>query len=193
MKITDGTGSGNGAGVNSENRLEVQAVTQTRVADVSERDGEGFIIASDFISLTTTGSFNGVLYLKNTNTKDVLIQRIRVCSDASGSAQVRLIRNPTAGTLISDANLADQLSSNAGSNKTFADFGLAYSASGDGKTVTDGSNWSNFINRSPGHSVQNYDGALILPRGSSMAVTVKPSASTTLCVEVQLWMDKVEV
>lgn len=110
-----------------------------------------------------------------------------MCSAETGYVQIRAIRNPSTGTLISDANSADKLSANAGSSVVFD--GLAYAASGDGKTVTDGDNWTQFINRSPGHSVQDYEGAIVIPGGKSMALTAKPSVSMTICVEVQLWFE----
>ena len=190
MIIEDGTGDGYIAGVNKDNRLEVIATAQTRVTDISEKSGEAFLIASDFISLTDTGIFNALVYIKNTSEKDVLIDKVRTCSSGSGSLQLRIIMNPTAGTIVDDANAADRLSSNSGSNKTFSDFGLAYAASAGGKTITDGDNLTQFINRSPGHSIQDYSGSLILARGGSMAITCKPSTANTVCVEVQLWMDE---
>jgi len=190
MIIEDGTGQGFIAGVNKDSRLEVLATAQSRVTDVSETSGEAFLIASDFLSLTDTSVFNAVLYIKNTSEKDVLIDKVRTCSSESGSLQLRLIMNPSAGTIVDDASPADYLSSNSGSNKTFADFGIAYAASGSGKTITDGDNLTQFINRSPGHSIQDYSGSLVLARGGSMAITCKPSASNTVCVEVQLWMDE---
>lgn len=185
--ILDGTGKGYKAKVNSNSRLETFSISEERIADIS-KTGYSFLIGSDFISLTTTASFNGLLYIKNnSSTKDLFIKTIRICADGTGSVQCRLIRNPTTGTLISDANAADNLSANAGSNVNFD--GLAYSASGDAKTVTDGSNWTQFINKMPGHSVQDYQGAIVIPNGQSVAITAKPSASTDICVEVQAWFE----
>lgn len=186
--IIDGTGAGYAAKVDSTNRLNTFSIVENRVADISKRLGLSFIIASDFISLTTTGSFNGILYVKNNSDNyDLFVDKVRVCSDTSGNVQVRLLRNPTTGTLISDTNAADQLSANAGSAETFD--GLAYAASADGKTVTDGSNWSQFINHSPGHSIQEYDGSIVIPKGKSIALVAKPSVAMTLCAEIQCWFE----
>lgn len=188
-QILDGSGSGYAAKVNSLNRLETFSIIENRVADVSKRTGLSFVLASDFISLTTTGSFNGIMYVKNESDKyDLYIDKVRTCSDIMGNVQIRILRNPTAGTLVSDANLADQLSANVGKEEPFD--GLAYSASGDGKTVTDGENFSQFINHSPGHSIQEYDGAVIIPRGKSIAMVAKPSVAMTLCAEIQCWFEE---
>lgn len=189
MLIHDGEGSSRLAGVDSKNRLKTLSVSESRFADISRQEGLGFLIATGFISLTTTGSFNGIVYIKNTSAeaKDLLIGKIRTCSDASGTMRVKTIKNPTAGTLISDANSATVNSANFGSSQTFG--GLAYSASGDGKTVTDGSDASQYINHSPGHSIQEYDGLLVIPKGSSFALVVQPSAATTFCAEIQAWFE----
>jgi hypothetical protein len=187
MEILDGTGKGYSAKVTNDNRLETFSITEQRVADISLNTGKGFLIASDFVSLTTTASFNGILYIKNTSDLNLFIDKIRTCSAATGSVQCRLIKNPTTGTLISDANAADKLSSNLGSSEIFG--GDAFAASGDAKTVTDGDNLTQFINRSPGHSIQDYAGSVILQKGNSLAITCKPSASTDLCIEVQCWFE----
>lgn len=188
-QIKDGTGSGYLAKVNSNNRLEVLAVSRSRIADIATDEADSFIIASGFISLTTTASYNGLLYIKNnSSTKSIIIGTVRVCGNgSSGSVLVKYIRNPTAGTLISDGNLAQQYSGNLGEDKVFD--GLAYSASGDGKTVTDGNDFTQYINVLPGHSIQFYDGAIVIPNGKSIAIVVKPSIATTICTEVQCWFE----
>jgi hypothetical protein len=185
--IQDGRGGGYSAGVDSDKRLLSKAISQSRVSDISRRNGKAFLISTDFISLTTTASFNGIVYIKNTSDEDLFIGKVRTCSDTSGNVQVRILRNPTTGTLISDANAATQLSANFGSSEIFG--GDAYAASGDGKTVTDGSNSSQFINHSPGHSIQDYEGAVVIPKGQSFAITAKPSVALTFCAEIQCWFE----
>lgn len=191
IQVVDATGQGKGPGAAvTNNMLHTMAVNCPVVANTS-KTGYTFLIASDFISLTTTGSFNGLIYIKNEDTnRNLFIDKVRTCSDATGTVQVRKILNPTAGTLISDANSADQLSANAGLSGVGFN-GKAYAASGDGKTVTDGSNWTQYINKSPGHSIQEYSGAIIIPNGQSMAIVAKPSVATTICVEVQCWFEDI--
>ena len=133
MKIQSGTGTGYEVGVDAQNRLQTIAISEERIADISSRTGRSFIVASDFVALTTTGSYNGLVYMENTSDYNLFIGQLRLCSTTSGHVQAQLIANPTGGTLISDANLADQLSANLGSSQVFGS--NAYSASGDGKTV----------------------------------------------------------
>lgn len=190
QQIEDGTGSGTRAKVNKNNRLETFSITETRMADISLREGKSFIITSDFVSLTTTGSFNGMLYIKNTDTStNLFVDKIRICGTqtAMNNMQSKFIKNPTTGTLISDANDGIVFTSNLGSNEVFT--GDVYAASGDGKTVTDGDQFSQFTIHLPGHTIQEYDGALIIPGGSSMSISLKPSAATEACIEVQCWIE----
>jgi hypothetical protein len=186
QQIEDGTGTGNRASVNENNKLNTFAISEPEIAEISERTGEAFIITSDFVALTTTGSFSGIVYIKNTNTsKQLFIDKVRVCGTGSsmGSMQCVFYKNPTTGTLISDANDGIVVASNLGSTVTFT--GTIYAASGDAKTVTDGTQFSQFTIHLPGHTIQEYDGALIIPGGSSMAIAVQPSYATTACIEIQ--------
>ena len=188
--IEDGTGSGSKAKVNNQNRVETFSVIESRISDISNREGKSFILTSDFVALTTTGSFNGMLYIKNTDTsQDLYIDRVRICGTGTSmnAMQCRFVKNPTTGTLISDANAGISVAANLGSNEEFA--GTNYAASGDGKTVTDGTQFSQFTIHLPGHTIQEYNGAIIIPGGSSMAIEVKPGAATTACIEVQCWFE----
>ena len=189
-QIEDGTGTGHRAKVTSGNRLETFSITERRMADISLRDGESFIITSDFVALTTTGSFNGMLYIKNTDTsRNLFIDKVRVCGTGTSmnAMQCKFFKNPTTGTLISDANDGIAVPANLASNSVFT--GDVYAASGDGKTVTDGTQFSQFTIHLPGHTIQEYDGALILPGGNALAIAVQPGAATTACVEIQCWFE----
>lgn len=189
-EIIDGTGKGYRAAVNKNKRLETFSITESRLADISLREGRSFLLTSDFISLTTTGSFNGMLYIKNTDTsKLVFIDKIRVCGTGTSmnSMQTKFYKNPTTGTLISDANAGISVAANLGSEELFP--GLVYSASADGKTITDGTQFSQFTIHLPGHTIQEYQGTVIIPGGSALGIAVKPGAATEACIEVQCWVE----
>ena len=179
--------NGRSVNVTDTNRLKTEAVSSSAISEISKESGEAFIFSSDFISLTTTGSFNGIVYLKNNSTKDLYINSIRTCADGTGAVQVKVIEDPTTGTLISDANSGNVRSMSLGSNVTFE--GSFYSASADGKTVTDGTDLTQFINKMAGHSIQEYNGGLILKKSKAFAITAKPSASTDFCLEIQGWLE----
>jgi hypothetical protein len=190
VEIVNGVGDQNRAKVNKNNRLETFSITESRMADISLRDGLSYIITSDFVSLTTTGAFSGMLYIKNTDSsKNLFVDKVRVCGTGTSmnAMQCKFFKNPTTGTLISDQNDGIVVAANLGSNETFP--GLVYAASADGKTVTDGTQFSQFTIHLPGHTIQEYDGALIIPGGSALAIAVQPSASTIACLEVQCWLE----
>jgi hypothetical protein len=191
QQLEDGTGSGSRVKVTSDNRLETFSITESRMADISLRNGKAFIITSDFVALTTTGAFNGMLYIKNTDTsRDLFVDKVRVCGTGTSmnAMQCKFYKNPTTGTLISDANDGIVVPSNLGSNEVFT--GDIYAASGDAKTVTNGTQFSQFTIHLPGHTIQEYDGALIIPGGSALAIAVQPSAATTACIEIQAWYEE---
>jgi hypothetical protein len=190
QQIEDGAGTGKRVKVTDDNRMETFSITESRMADISLKEGEAFIVTSDFVALTTTASFTGMLYIKNTDTsKNLFIDKVRVCGTGTSmnAMQCKFFKDPTTGTLISDANAGIAVAANLGSNVTFT--GDVYGASADGKTVTNGTQFSQFTIHLPGHTIQEYDGALIIPGGSSLAIAVQPTAATTACIEIQCWFE----
>lgn len=192
--IQDGTGTKFKAKVNDQNRLTTLSVIETRVSDISEREGKAFIIASGFIDFTTTGSFQAHTYIKNTSNDDMFIEAIRLCSTGGSGTmlmngfQTKVIKNPTTGSIVSEAVVAPGLNpSKIGSSQTFE--GIAYVAAGSDKTFTDGSFMSNFTTHSPGHTIQIYNGALILTKGSSIGLEVNPTVTGSICSEIQCWFE----
>jgi len=173
--------SGYTAEVDQFGDLHTFATSRTESA-INTVAGNTFWTASGFISLTTTGSFSGIYYLKNTHATDFFsVEFLRTCNLAA--AQWQLYRNPTTGTLISagttvtpgNANYAD------GTILTGTVLGGA-----DAQTVTDGAIIAQWINGA-GHSVQEFKGSLILGPGNSLALTCKPTVATTACVTLMGW------
>ena len=196
FQIQDGTGSKRKAGVDINNRLETLSIVESRVSDISGREGKSFILASGFIPIgvATGDTFQAHTYIKNNSNDDLLIEAIRLCSTAgSGSMnmegfQTKLVKNPTSGTLIGEAVVAPGINAaNLGSSQSFG--GTVYVASASGKTFTDGSFMSNFTTHSPGHTIQIYSGALILKKGTSLGIELKPTAAGEVCSEIQCWFE----
>ena len=188
--VKSGVGSGNTAEVTTEGKISADAVVLEHIAHESEKYGNAFLLSTGFISLTTTGSFNGILYIKNTDSESrhLFLQQLRVCGGlcaAASTMQVIIYKNPTAGTLISDAN--DGFNENANSTSSNLFGGDVYVASGDGKTVTDGTHWSNFQGHAPGHSTEEYRGSVILGKNDTLAVVLKPSVAMDVCMEAVIY------
>lgn len=175
--ITDGTGGGYKAGVDSTNRLRVTSVTHTAFEEAAE-EGRAFNLNTEDISLTGAVSGDqGLLYIKNNEVGDLALVGwfigIRNLDTAGRSGSdthlFKLVTNPTGGTLISDASEGFIANRTLGSPRTF-DFDV-YKATGPSKTVTGGDAVPVLYQY---HNSGRTFGTvtLILPRGSSLAITV---------------------
>ena len=177
--ILDGTGRGYHSAVNSNNQLEVRAVSQSDLRFDSEVEKNAFYAISGFVALTTTVSFSGIFYLQNAG-PSVHVHQLRTCG--SVSAQWRLIKNPTTGTLISAGTSIPPQNINF-TSPTQYDGSVLYGV--DGSTIADGDALAQWIN-GVGHSNTLFDGAIILGNGDTMALEVQPAAAGDVCVSVLL-------
>ena len=189
MIINGGTGNGYAMQVNEKFQAETFSTIKTEIAEVSLDKGQAYVVSSGFIAYTTTASFSGMIYIKNTDSegRDMFIEHIRVCATEATTdpchLECKIIRNPTTGTLISGAIAGNTANSNFGSSNVFN--GVAY-AGADATTVTDGTWFTQFINHAPGHSVLDYNDSVILPKNSSIAILIKPCDALTACCEVNV-------
>jgi len=146
MTVTRDPVTQDGQHVDKNFQAHVFAVTETEKNAAVER-GQAFNINTGLIALTGTAS-SAVLYFKNNETplngtSDVVIDSIiiginTISATITEHPIVTIVRNPTGGTIVSDANDASMVSnSNFGSSNTLDD-SLIYSATGTGKTLTGG-------------------------------------------------------
>lgn len=178
MRIEDGAGSGIKAKVNSDQRLEVDAVTESR-QEFHNQKGKGFIIDSNLISLTTTGE-SQVLFIQNTGDKDLIIDNIWLNFDVStggtGRVRVALYSNVTAGTIVSSALAPLGVQNlNFGSSTTLE--ANVYKGV-TGSTRTDGTLFAYFV-RTDEQSGRFYlldldRNTFVLPKGTSLCISVTP-------------------
>lgn len=176
MIIEDGTGSGYKQKINANNRAYVNAIQESDEQAAVQR-GDAYNINTGEISLTST-SASGILYIKNNETQDLVIRSIAVGVSSGGttndSTRVQVIRNPTAGTLISGASSVGQNANrNFGSSKTLTVD--AYKGA-EGNTVTDGENIALVFMQSGSRlfATLNFE----LTKGDSIAVTVDSNTSS---------------
>lgn len=177
--IDDGTGDGPSARVNALHELFTRTVVETeqeRATDI----GDSYNINTDTIALTGTGA-SAVLYLKNDEDQTMVVTAMvigigSVSATITDSVFVKMIRNPTTGTIISDANaIAMKGNRNFGQNKTLKDTTLVFSASATGKTVTDGDDFALFYMDGNERLFAPLD--VELEKGSSVAVTIDLNTS----------------
>lgn len=182
--IKDGTGSGSGAKVNANNRLYVNAISQTEAESATEL-GNSYNINSGVVSLT--GATNStVMYLKNNELVDLHVRSIEIgigSGAQSDSAIIAIIRNPTLGTIIDNAVVAPiNQNRNFGSSKLLtAD---AYTGV-DGDTLTDGNTIVSFFQTVSETFRPVVD--LILTKGDSIGIKIDPnlsSGSVNVCVSL---------
>jgi hypothetical protein len=184
IKVVDGTGGGHSTKVDSTNRLHVKAANFSGLEVFSAELGESYYLISDFVTLTTTGSYNGMLYIKNTSNKNLHIAYVRTCG--TQVQQWKLTKQPTTGTLISGASAANQENLNFTSGNSFG--GLVYKGA-DATTITDGTLLAQWINGA-GHSNTNMEGAIILGNGDSLALSCQPAVAGTFCVTVLAYYEE---
>lgn len=179
MIIKDGTGTGYQQRVDDQNRGHVFAVSVGE-GQQATFSGDNFNGNTGEITLTSANE-SGVFYLKNNSTTDVVVDRLAASTMGStgGSATermvLRLYRNPTGGTLITNAAAAPISSNkNFGSNEIFD--GLIYKGV-EGDTVTGGDLAYIIYVSNNNSAIVSVD--LVLPKGTSLAVTFQPATGNT--------------
>ena len=131
--LVDGKGTGKAVSVSDSNRLQAQSVAFS-AEQAAALKGEAFAVTTDGVTLSTLATYNGMLYLENTSTLPMYVTTVE--PSCTSIAAFRIIKNPTGGTVISDANAADVHNQNFGSTTPLV--ATAYAASADGKTLTGG-------------------------------------------------------
>ena len=165
-RIEDGTGSGKDAQVDDQNRLRTHAVTESESLHASE-EGNAYNINTGLISITGDAT---LLYLKNNETKDFVVEAIALGSfegiTHSDDPYITIVRNPTGGDLISDATAVsmNQNRSFGSSNTLTAD---VY-AGKVGGTLTGGNDIA-ILQATPGGR-SFYTINFVLPKGNSIGI-----------------------
>lgn len=185
IEIVDGTGTGKQAKVDADNRLHTQSVTTSSQASASTR-GDHYNINTGDVTLTTD-SQSGLLYIKNNEDNNIIITSVvyLIGNSTGGSGDVKLdiLKNPSGGTVISDATQADIIQNkNFGSPKTLT---ADIYKGGEGKTLTGGSLAYSSRLSSAGTSYIIETGDIILTKGSKIAVRITPpSGNTSMIVQI---------
>lgn len=179
MIIEDGTGDGFKMEVDASHRGKTAGVAKTIQQEATDRE-DSYNLNSGLVTLTVVTE-QGILYLKNNESRDLHVTGIVAILGPStngvttDTTRVRIYKNPTTGTLISEATAADTSSNrNFGSSLTL----VADIYKGDGSaTVTDGTvHIESLIN--PGSRVF-FAIDEVLTKGDSIAVTFEPNDSNT--------------
>ena len=172
--IKDGTGSGELAGVNSYNRLDVSSAASSRMYYESRDRQSAFGISTPYLTITTTGG--RILYVKNTSsTKNMVLTDLRV--NWNGGTTNHNLALFGQIWFASSAPTANNTSSSAGnlnrsSNNTF-DLTVEYwDEVGDGMTISGGASALNTIMKQ-GSKLFPVLGAIILGANDTISFNLK--------------------
>jgi len=167
------------AGVDTEGRLTTRAVTEGEAVHAAEK-GEAYSLNTGTITLTNAVE-TPLMYLKNNEDDDFVVEEVIIgvfdSTGGSSTAQVyaTFIRNPTAGTIISNAtNVSINSNRNFGSQKTL-DANVYKGATGN--TMTDGDD--HVLVRLSAASRTIITLTEVLPKGSAIGFKFKPPTSNT--------------
>jgi len=167
-------------GATSRGQIKAFSVSESEAQEATEL-GDGYNINTGIINLTSSTE-SGVLYLKNNESRRFIIEAVVVGVGSAGTTSdvstIKVIKNPTLGTLISGATDVDMNTNRSfGSSNSLAN-SLAYKGA-EGSTVTDGEDFGIFFQAAGG--LLSADIALELNPGNSVAITVdtQTTAGTT--------------
>ena len=180
--LLDGTGTRSAQKVDAKNRAHTFSITVS-AANQANIDGDAYNLNTGTITLTDAVD-TPVLYLKNTHDSKIInVSAIAIGIGPSTNAVltntplaiVTVVRNPTAGTIISGAtNAAINSNRNYGSANTLtAD---VYKGA-TGNTMTNGDDHLYLFQTGPGRLFATIDE--VLPPGSSMGIKIDPAPSNT--------------
>tara|TARA_R110000772_G_C13087319_1_gene418139 strand:- start:64 stop:651 length:588 start_codon:yes stop_codon:yes gene_type:complete len=180
FEITDGGGKGYSAEVDSENRLRVFSIAEPEVFNASSL-GNSYNFNTGVINLTSA-SKSAVFYIKNNGDSDLIITQlfylIGNSTAGTGDVLVTVLRNPTTGTIISNAVAMemDGVNRNFGSSKNLTTD--SYKGA-EASTFTNGDKIiESIIDQSPTRVTVEV-GGLVVPRGTSIGIDITPATSNS--------------
>lgn len=187
LVIKDGSGKGYEAEVDSNKRLQVSAISEPAMHDVSINEGEVYYVTTNgFIAINTLNTETAILYTKNTSTtKRFVIDSIRTCGNQI--QKILMYKNPTAGTIISNATAGQNTNANFSSSNSAS---LTTYKGADTYTFTDGTHLANHINN-VGHSTEKTGDAIILGPNDALGITFELASSGVVCAAVEGYFEAI--
>ena len=175
--IKDGTGTGNTAKVNDEGRLFTNSITLDDDT-AKAQTGDAYIGITNIVTVTSDNE-SAILYVKNLESRDIVLELIGIQTGVATGASAtlgitKLIRNPTGGTIVSEAVAMTVSNRNYGSSNTL---NADTFKGGEGKTLTGGTESVIAISSYPGGG--SFTTTLVIPKGSSAGIKMTPPTGTT--------------
>lgn len=179
FEIKDGTGTGNLARVDKENKLAVRAVQETEF-EKAVLGGRAFNVNTELLTITSNTE-HALLYLQNNEDLPLIVSAWFIGTDAgTNGANLGLVRtyyNPTGGTIISGGTDVTAVNRNAGNSRVLnADI----KSGGQGFTFT-GQDTPAVLYQTQTVSSRVFGNVfLVLPKGSSLVATYDPNGAETI-------------
>ena len=179
--LQDGTGAGYEAAINSRNQLKVLGTVHFGEHE-SSLDGDAYFAhmatTADTLTVTTTGG--PMIYMKNTSTtKNLIISKIIPSTDQAATV-MKLVRDPTLGTIGNENTLAPP-NINMGSNRSAEITCYNWDEVGNGLTgLTGGIVMATYV-LGVGVTLLPIDDAIILTPGTDFHIELSATGSTSEC------------
>jgi len=184
--IKDGTGTGKMAGVDNANRLKTKAKTNTEEHVVSLEIGNAYFASTvDTANTLTlaTGNTYRMLYLKNDSSDTIVVEKVLSSSDTAGLV-LFWTRNPTLGSVGAN-NVHVPANLNFSSNKTAVGTFHSWDETGtEGISGLSGGTVIQSFITDVGFTVHPIDGAIVIPQGSSMLLSMTNGTGGNVEAEV---------
>lgn len=178
--IKDGTGSGQLAKVNHNNRLYTASVTKGMEVEAAE-NGDYYMVCNGTSHDTTQNGWR--LHLKNTSsTHYIHVQEIQVSCDSAGRWHLGYNGIPSSGTDIDPVNF------NIGSTKqptVEASYDGAMTFSTDPSYLTGGRVEADV------KYIENYGGSMVIPPGSSIQLSWNGDGAGTIAFAIQFYVEEI--
>jgi hypothetical protein len=196
VEIGDGSGFDYRAKVDSRNRIFTDSISREQL-EYAILTGNGYNVSTGNITLTTDGN-SAIGWFKYTGKFALVIKEILVILGAStngtGNGTITILKNPTTGTIISNA-----VPVSAASNRDFSSFNqlpaLAYKGA-EGDTFTDGDTFA-VTGRDGSAQIVSFDAApIVLKKGNSIGIKYTPPSGNTsqnVIVAGTVYEEKVEI
>jgi len=169
----------NGVHVNSKGEIEAHAVSATE-QEIAARDGDAYNFNTSNIILTDDLD-TPLFFLRNdAEERGIIVPRIFVTFGAStagaGEIEATIIYNPTGGDILTATSKAPQNFNTGQTGKTLQ---VTSTVGASGKTVVGGTVPIEFLFPSDGNRHLVPFQSIVIPRGGSIAFTIKPPAGNT--------------
>lgn len=174
MKIEGSNGAHLGVTVNQNNRLYTSGINHTQAEAAVER-GDAYNLNTGTMTFTADAAL-GAVYLENNETQPLIIEAIAVATGFGSTPDqqglMTLIRNPTGGTVKSEAYITGIMNQNRNFGSPNTLDAVFYKANGDGKTITGGDDIAQFFLGS--NSRAYFTIGWELNKGASLGIEITP-------------------